>query len=155
MRLLVIANETCASLAVLDAVRNLIGKASGDAEVFVVAPALSHSRVSHWFTSDVRAARGEAAERLEQSLRALRDAGIAASGDLGDADPLQALDDAIRIHRPTEVLIATHTPERSQWLERRLVERAREATDLPVEHVFVDLDQERQHQAATVGVAGG
>ena len=147
MRLLVLANETCASLAVIDAVRRKVSGADRAAQVVVVAPALSQSRVSYWFSSDVRAARTEAAERLEQSLDALSAAGISASGDLGDADPLQALDDAIRIHAPTDVLIATHTPERSQWLERRLVERARLTTDLPIEHVVVDLNYERAHNA--------
>jgi hypothetical protein len=145
MRLLVLANETCASLAVIDAVRRKVTGADGAAQVIVVAPALSQSRMSYWFSSDVRAARTEAADRLDQSLDALRAAGISASGDLGDADPLQALDDAIRIHSPSDVLIATHTPERSQWLERRLVDRARLTTDLPIEHVVVDLEYEREH----------
>lgn len=141
MRLLVIANETCASRAVMAAIRQRVS-VDGTGEVFVVAPALSHSRVSHWFSSDVRSAREEASARLEQSLGALAAGGIRADGDLGDADPLQALDDAIRIHQPTHVLIATHTPERSQWLERKLVERAKAMTDLPVEHVVADLEAE-------------
>ena len=144
MRLLVIANETCASQAVIEAVRRNVASEPDGAEVFVVAPALSHSRVSHWFSSDIRTARSEAAERLEQSLDALGEGGIIASGDLGDADPLQALDDAIRIHQPTDIIIATHTPERSRWLERKFIDRARDATDLPVEHVVVDLERERQ-----------
>lgn len=147
MRLLVIANETCASRAVVDAVRERVAQASGPAEVVVIAPALSSSRLSHWLTSDVSANRSDAADRLEHSLDALRAAGIDADGNLGDADPLQALDDAIRIHSPTEVLIATHTPARSKWLERKFVDKARRATNLPIEHIVVDLEQEAGHGA--------
>jgi hypothetical protein len=154
MRLLVLANETCASHAVMDAVRQRVTEARGPSEVVVVAPALSHSRLSHWFASDVRADRSEAALRLEQSLDALSSEGINASGELGDANPLQALDDAIRIHSPTEVLIATHTPQRSQWMERKLVEQARRATTLPVDHVVVDLEREGQPLRSGAGRSG-
>jgi hypothetical protein len=41
------------------------------------------------------------------------------------------------------VIIATHTPERSRWLEQGVVERAREEVPIPVTHVIVDLENER------------
>lgn len=145
MRLLVLANETCASLAVLDEVRKQLADADDDAQVVVVAPALAHSRVGHWLATDLNTSRAEASERLRQSLAAFQAEGIRARGELGDADPLQALDDAVRVLRPDGVIIATHTPERSQWLERRLVERARERLSLPISHVVVDLEFEREH----------
>jgi hypothetical protein len=38
-----------------------------------------------------------------------------------------------------EVMISTHPPGRSNWLERDVVARARARHPLPIEHVVVDL----------------
>jgi hypothetical protein len=40
------------------------------------------------------------------------------------------------------VIISTHPVGRSNWLERGVVERARERFEIPVIHVVVDLDRE-------------
>ena len=133
MRLLVITNETAEGDALHDAIREL-GSGPGD-EVMVVAPALN-SRIRHWM-SDEDDARAAAAERLERSLERLRDAGVNVSGHVGDADPLQAIADALAIVPADELLIATHPQERSHWLERDLVTRACVSFDLPVAHLIV------------------
>jgi hypothetical protein len=138
-RLLVIANETCAARGVVDEVRYRGGP---DAEVMVVAPALARTRLEHWLTSDLERRRADALVRLDASISAFRAAGITAQGALGDADPLQALDDAIRTFAPDEVIISTHPPQRSNWLERQVVSRARGRYDLPISHVVVDLELE-------------
>ncbi len=140
-RILVIANETCASRAVCDEVRYRAGDGGG--EVLVVAPALSGSRLGHWLASDVEAGRDAAEERVRASVTAMRAAGLEARGEVGDADPLQALDDALRVFLPDEVVIATHPPSRSHWLERRIVKSARERYPVPITHVVVDLEHER------------
>jgi hypothetical protein len=69
---------------------------------------------------------------------------VAAHGEVGDAEPLQAIEDAVRTFGPDEIIISTHPEGRSQWLERRVVERARERFDLPITHVVVDLAAERE-----------
>ena len=138
-RILVIANETCASRGVVDEVRYRAGEGG---EVVVVAPALARSRLEHWLTADLERRQEEASRRLEASVRALSDAGLNARGQLGDADPLQALDDALRVYEPDEVVISTHPHTRSNWLERRVVQRARERYALPITHVVVDLEHE-------------
>lgn len=136
-RILVIANETAAARGVVDEVR--YRARGGPAEVVVVAPALARSRLEHWLASDHERRQGEARERLEESLRAMEAAGMNARGHLGDADPLQALDDALRVFEPDEIVISTHPPARSNWLERQVVRKARERYDVPVTHVVVDL----------------
>lgn len=138
-RVLVIANETCASRGVVDEVRYRAGEGG---EVVVVAPALARSRLEHWLTADLERRQEEAGRRLDASVRALSDAGLNARGQLGDADPLQALDDALRVYEPDEVVISTHPHARSNWLERRVVQRARERYALPITHVVVDLEHE-------------
>jgi hypothetical protein len=138
-RILVIANETLSGRALVDEVR--YRARNYDAEVFVVAPALN-SPLRTW-TSDVDGALREARERLNGSLAALLDAGIVATGEIGDGDPLQALDDALRVFGADEVVISTHPPGRSNWLERDVVARARARCALPITHVVVDLEHEQ------------
>jgi len=92
-------------------------------------------------SSDEDDARAFAQARLDQSLASMRAAAVDASGEIGDGDPIQAIEDAVRTFRPDELIISTHPAGRSHWLERGVVEKARERFDLPVTHVVVDLDQ--------------
>jgi hypothetical protein len=55
-----------------------------------------------------------------------------------------AIEDALAEFDADEVIISTHPPQRSNWLERGVVERARERIDVPVSHVVVDLEQEQR-----------
>ena len=134
-RILVVANETVAGTELR---YEVVRRAAGDAEVLVVTPALN-SRLRHW-TSDEDRARGEAQTRLDASLAALRDAGVDARGHVGDDDPLQAIEDALRAFPADEIVLSTHPPGRSNWLEHGLVENARERWPCPITHVVVDLE---------------
>jgi hypothetical protein len=58
-----------------------------------------------------------------------------------DSDPLQALTDALRVFSADEIVIATHSPSRSNWLARNLVDRARAQCRRPIVHVVVDEPQ--------------
>ena len=132
-RILVVANETVEGDALHEAVRARGG------EVHVVSPALN-SRLRHWI-SDVDEARRTAEDRLAACLGRLRRAGIDARGSVGDSDPLQAIADALHFFPADEIVIATHSPERSNWLERDLVSRARARYAQPVSHVIVHAPQ--------------
>ncbi len=134
-RILVVANETVGGAELLAEIReHSVGRA---AVVRVVCPALN-SPLRHW-VSDEDEARATAQTRLDESLASMRAAGIAATGEIGDGDPIQAIEDALRTFRPDELIVSTHPPGRSHWLERGVVEKVRERFDLPVTHVVVDL----------------
>ena len=138
-RILVIANETVGGDELLAILRR---KSEGVSEqVLVVCPALN-SRVHTW-ASDEDGARAAAQERLDASLARLRRDGVQARGEVGDGDPLQAIEDALRTFGADELVISTHPEGRSNWLERNVVGVARERFDLPITHVVVDLEQER------------
>jgi hypothetical protein len=138
-KVLVIANETVAGRALRG---EIVHRTEGaDADVLVVCPALN-SRIRHW-TSDEDEARARAQKRLDQSLVALAEEGVDARGEVGDDDPMQAIDDALRTFGADEIIISTHPPGRSNWLESALISRARERFDLPITHVVVDLEHER------------
>ena len=139
-RILVIANETVGGHALREMIRE---KAEGYREqVLVVTPALN-SPLRHW-VSDEDDARAAAQRRLAASLARLHDAGIDARGEVGDGDPLMAMEDALRTFGADEIIISTHPEGRSHWLERGVVEKARERFAVPITHVVVDLARERE-----------
>jgi GABA permease len=138
-RILVIANETVGGEELLSMIRRRTEEVRE--QVLVVCPALN-SPLKHW-VSDEDQARVAAQERLDASLEAMREAGVDARGEIGDSDPLQAIEDAIRTFAPDEIIISTHPEGRSHWLERGIVEATRERFVVPVTHVVVDLEAKR------------
>jgi GABA permease len=138
-RILVVANETVGGPELLAEIRERSQRPT--TRVLVVCPALN-SPLRHW-VSDEDDARNAAQERLDASLTSMRAAGIDADGEIGDGDPIQAIEDAVRTFRPDELVISTHPVGRSHWLERGVVEKARERFNVPLTHVVVDLDADR------------
>jgi len=139
-RLLVVANETVGGADLLNRIREL--SAGANTEVLVVTPALN-TKLRH-LASDEDPARAQAQERLERSLQRLEQEGIEARGEVGDGDPLQAIEDALRTFGADQILISTHPEGRSHWLERGVVTGARERFAVPIQHVVVDLEAERE-----------
>jgi hypothetical protein len=139
-RILVIANETVGGQRLRDEIH---GRSEGyDEHVLVVTPALN-SHLRHW-ASDEDNARVEAQKRLDASLERLRSGGIDARGEVGDAEPVQAMEDALRLFGADEIIISTHPEGRSHWLEKGIVETARERFAVPITHVVVDLAAEHE-----------
>ena len=133
-RILVVANETLTGTRLRE---EIVRMAAGAAEdVLVVCPALN-SHLRTW-TSDEDGARDDAAVRLAATLESLMAAGVNVRGEIGDGDPLQALEDALRRFGADEIVISTHAEGRSNWLERGVVEAARARFDVPVTHVVGD-----------------
>jgi hypothetical protein len=137
-RILVVANETVGGRTLLDEIRR--HSEGVNEEILVVVPALN-SAIRHW-ASDDDGARAAAQQRLDASLARLAEDGIAARGEVGDGDPLQAMEDALSTFGADEVIISTHPEGRSHWLERGVVTGARERFALPITHVVVDLERE-------------
>ena len=138
--ILVVANETVAGGRLHDEIRK---RSEGYREqVLVVCPALN-SPLRHW-ASDEDPARAAAQDRLRSSLDRLRELGIEARGEVGDGDPLQAMEDALRTFGADEIIVSTHPPGRSNWLEKGVVERARQRFAVPITHVVTDLTAERE-----------
>jgi hypothetical protein len=136
MKVLVVANETVTGTELLDLLLERRREHSA-LEVLVVCPALN-SRLRHWLSDD-DGAREAAEGRLNESLATLRDQGIDARGFVGDANPLIAIGDGLRLLDADEIIVSTHPPERSNWLEANVPERAAARFFQPVTHVVVDL----------------
>jgi hypothetical protein len=138
LRLLVVANETVAGRELRERIQS--AAAGHRTHVHVVAPALN-SKVRHW-VSDEDGARAAAQRRVDESVSRLAEVGVDAEGQVGDADPLQAIEDALRTFGADEIIISTHPEGRSNWLERGVVDTARARFAVPITHVVVDLDAE-------------
>jgi hypothetical protein len=129
---LVIANETAASSALLDALRH---KDAAEDRFTVIAPVNEPAR-GYVVYEDTR--RASAGRRLEKTLNALREAGFAAQGFVDETGPVQAPNQALAQLEPPvdEIVVSTHPAERSGWTRRNVVEDIERAADgLPVLHV--------------------
>jgi len=137
---LVVANETVAGQALIDALRR---RADEGVDLITVVCPVSNPREGYVVYEDTR--RASAGRRLDRTLTALRTAGVAAHGLVVECNPVDAVRDAIHTLQPppTEVVVATHPQRKSSWLRKSIVDRIRGVVgDLPLEHVVVDLQQE-------------
>ncbi|MGH2979600.1 MAG: hypothetical protein ACRDLQ_08180, partial [Solirubrobacterales bacterium] len=87
-------------------------------------------------------------ERLDQTLRELRQAGLEVTGYVTHPDPLTSIRNAVQAHPADEIVISTLPQYKSRWLRGDLVNQARRATGRPVEHLVFDPDAEREPAAA-------
>ena len=143
-RILVVANESATGTVLHEALRFRARNVGG--EVLVVAPAPPAGRLPR--TPDDDGARREAERRLASLLERLTAAGVRARGRLGDADPIQAIADALGVFAADEIVIATHPEGRSSWLAGDLVARARVRFDQPILHIVVADERPRGVVAA-------
>lgn len=142
-RLLVVATAPCTGAAAEAVVR----EARDADEVIVVAPSPA-SPLNYW-ANDQRA-RERAQSRLDEAIAVLAEHGVAAHGEIGDDDPLQALDDAVVIHRPVAAVLVTPLEKESGWLEHGWVGAAQRRFAFPIEHVAVDDDGDVVDDAAAL-----
>ncbi len=146
--ILVVANRTLGGEKLLAAVRE--HAAAGDVRFRLVVPQTKPSAGLIFHDETVR----ESAQvRVDLATSLLASERIAATGEVGDADPFLATMDAIAQRRPSEVIVSTHPATQSGWLRRDLIERIERASALPVEHIVVDLAQEGLPFGVTLVVA--
>ncbi|MGZ4409318.1 MAG: hypothetical protein ACXVY6_11080 [Gaiellaceae bacterium] len=128
-RILVVTTAAAPEVDVESIVRAHAGE---DAEVRVIAPASKISRLDR-LTNAEDDARADAAERAEAASEALPGEQVEAHG--GDVDPLQAIEDALRMFRADEIVVLTAPNEEATWLEAGLGEEAQKRFSAPVTHL--------------------
>src|ERR671914_932759 len=109
---LVLANETIGGAALLDAIRDRAGRGD-DVRFHVVVP---QTRPRHGNVIYDEAVRDSAQVRVDLALAFMREEGIQGTGEVGDADPLNAAHDAIAAHGITELIVSTLPESSSGWL---------------------------------------
>jgi hypothetical protein len=90
------------------------------------------------------AEQSDANERLAHTLQRLEEEGLMAVGQVSEADPFTAIQNALRFYAVDEIVISTLPATRSGWLRSDLIERVRATTGKNVEHVVVNAADARQ-----------
>ena len=120
-RVLVVANRTAATPALVEAVRARAAKSPARFTLLVPNPAKGLHRV----VDPEDQSQDEAEQTLELAIPLLEQAaGSAVEGMIGDAEPLAAIQDAINIHGFDEIIISTLPTRVSKWLKLDLPSKA-------------------------------
>jgi hypothetical protein len=106
MRVLVLATDTIDP----DDIREALGEEAEEAEIRLVAPAVDGTWLSR-LTDDHGEARAEAEAAETESTDALREAELSVSGEVGDADPLQAIEDALATFSADQIVLFMRADE--------------------------------------------
>ena len=133
-RLLVVTTVPVEGGVLRDRVREHAG---ADAEVRIMAPASDLSPLQ-WLATDEDAARDEAAQIAEAAEQAIEPKAGTVQAEVGDADPVQAIEDALREFPADEVLVVTRPGDEAGWLEQDAAEEASERFGVPVTHLVLD-----------------
>lgn len=129
MRLLVVVEEAISA----ELLRSVVRELPDDAEVFVIAPATTHSPLRFWVSDVDRAI--EHAQRAEvETVERLTEAGIDASGEVGDSEPLVAVQDALVTFPADRIVIVGHPDGHRDYREDGdLAAEVRERFGVPVD----------------------
>jgi hypothetical protein len=152
VHILVVANETVTGRRLIEAIERRRG-ADDELRVTVVCPVNQPER-GYVVYEDTR--RAAASRRLDRTLTMLREEGVLADGYVVESDPVTAVRDAIAQLEPSvdELVVATHPLQKSSWLRRNVVDGIRKAAGgLSVEHVVVDVTEEREGEANVLVIA--
>ena len=122
-RVLVIANVTADSPELVGALRERLQK--GPMVATLLMPA----------TKNGFAGKEEAGERMEAVLAQWREAGLTATGLVGDPDPVVAVHETWDPRAYDEVIVSTLPGQTSRWLQFDLPHRVQQITGLDVTHV--------------------
>jgi hypothetical protein len=128
-RYLVVANQTLGGEHLLPLLRELADQPSTFHVLVPASPPVDHP----WTEGEANAI---ARRRLEIALDRFRKAGLEATGEVGDARPLQAIDDLLDRESFDEIILSTLPPRLSRWLRLDLPHRVEAAYGLPVRHVI-------------------
>jgi hypothetical protein len=123
---LVVANETVVGRPLLEKIKERAAK--GPASFLIICPQSDPTVAAH----------PEAERRLKRALSELRSAGIEVHGQVAHPDPFAAALHATRDERVDEIIVSTFPKQTSGWLRKDLVERIRQETGKPVEHVVAE-----------------
>jgi hypothetical protein len=136
--LLVFLNEVAGGRKLLAAVRERAGQAP------FVAVAAPQNQPAVGQLIDSGELRDAARARVEVTMSVLSEYGIESIGEVMDADPALALDDAVRAHEPGEVLLSCLYETRFGFTRKDLVEWARDRfePDVAVTHIPVRIEDD-------------
>ncbi len=127
-RILVVANKTAATPALLDAIRDRVSR--GPCEFTLLIPNATHGL--HTLVDPEDQTQTEAETTIELALPLLEEAaGAPVDAMIGVPEPLAAIQDAVNLHGFDELIISTLPSRVSKWLKLDLPHKA-QGLGLPV-----------------------
>jgi GABA permease len=130
-RYLVVANRTLGGGHLVSKVRECL--AAGPSQFYVLVPA-SHTTTDLTWTEGHDRAAAEA--RLAEALARFKALGADVEGEVGDANPLEAIRDVMRTGQFDEIILSTLPPGVSRWLGQDLPKRVRKEFRTPLTHIL-------------------
>lgn len=137
-RYLVVANRTLTGPHLIT--EACARRARGPCRFHVVVPLNLAGEGIVWSEGQAHA---HARARLEDALDRFHQAGLAATGTVGDESPLLAVSDALREQDYDEIIVSTLPPSVSRCVKLDLPNRVRRRFTVPVTHVIAS--QELEH----------
>ena len=129
-RYLIVANQTLGGEHLVDKIKECM--AGGASTFHLVVPATAPT--DHvWTEAETQA---QAGERLERALSSLRELGAEVDGEVGDGNPILAIEDAMREGAFDEIILSTLRPGLSRWLKLDLPDRVKAKYSVPVSHLI-------------------
>jgi hypothetical protein len=121
VRVLVVANRTAATPALIAAVRERASR--GPTSFTLLVPHTSHGL--HRLVDPEDQGMSEAEQTLDMAIPLLEEAaGGPVEGIVGDAEPLAAIQDAVNLHGFDEIILSTLPQRVSRWLKLDLPSKA-------------------------------
>ena len=132
MKLLVLTPEP------IDAalLRSALGEEVEGAEVLVVSPAAGQSKVAFW-VSDPDEAIEEAETAQTDTVERLEEEDVDAVGQVGESDPVQAIDDALATFAADRILLVAHPEGDRDYREDEALAEAEKRWGVPVAHAVI------------------
>jgi len=136
-RILVVAHRTLGGEHLREELKRRIEE--GECSFHLLVPE-RHPNDHAWTDGEVRRA---AAQVLEEGLRAFRELDptgrVAFTGEVGDANPVHAVDLLLlRGERFDEIIVSTLPPRLSRWLRKDVPTRLARQYTIPITHVVAD-----------------
>jgi hypothetical protein len=116
--------------------RSTLGEDVEGAEVLVVSPATSRSKLAFWM-SDPDQAIAEADSAQEETVERLEEQGVDAAGDTGESDPAVALQDALATFPADRIVVFSHPEGERDYREDAGLADAEERFGIPLTHAVI------------------
>jgi GABA permease len=147
-RYLVVANQTLGGDELVRVIKEIM--AAGPSEFYVVVPATPVEHLVPTFVPPMPVMGGPvklppspqegrqlAEAKLRAALEQFKAAGVTADGEVGDPDPVRAVDEILATQQFDEIIVSTLPHRLSHWLRQDLPQRLEHKFHLPVTHVVV------------------
>jgi hypothetical protein len=134
-RYLIVAHRTLCGEHLIEKVKEC--RAAGESEFHLLVP-VQHPRDHQWSDGEVE----HAARRvLDEGVARFADEGIDVTGEVGDANPVEAIAAVLRGRPFDEIILSTLPRGPSKWLKTDVLHRVERQFPLPVTHVMPSRQQ--------------